>query len=1038
MRILHITDFHYRNETKFQHDQNSIVDALVNHLKTKDPVDLVFFTGDLVFSGKDPSDFIRAKELLLDRLCSDLNVSKDHVIICPGNHDVFREQELIDTTEIIKKIDTNSDLEEYIKRQGGKSFAESMKNHLHFNSFRDNLFQEYNNSPSSINDLYTVHKIVSGSHQLAIVSINTAWRAIDSEWDRGNLLFPISTLKKAIEDSKQDATIRILLMHHPLTDFKAWNGSDMEDVINKEFLLAFSGHLHKRKQSIMMHSNEGIFCCSTAATLAFDGSINGYCLINVDLDTYDIGIENCFYNHSEGTFHDQAIIKTCIPVNEVKKESNEFKKTLRKRYNEELERANELFISYDDKEKGKGFTDLFTDPILKSKTKAQLAESKSDVAPTPLATIIPSSENIVIYGKDKSGKTSILYKVLLDSISDFSASRIIPIYLDSKIYRGSSKKVLNIEKHIAAYFEINNTKSKELPKKYRIKLLIDNYNPNLSDFNGVVNEYLKANPEVYFIAATEEKVATSFTSYEFDGREYNNLYIHDISRPEVRSLASKWPNLTPEKREIIMDKIFTIFSQLNIPYNYWSVSLFIWLFEKNNDANFHNSFELIQLYIDNLLDRKRLAINKSSKLTFEEFKSYLASLAYFLMYDRAEKGYTATYSEIVDFTNRYRNDNKKFVIEVKDIIDLIIEKNILRRVYDDTFTFRLNGVFEYFLALYMTIDETFRNKVISDEHYYLSFKNELELLAGFQKDQELFIDKIYQKTKEIFGETEAIYSNVDIDTQLKLKISKVFDAKIPMDKLGKEYKKALTVEKQDELMKEMQPARTDESGVKVKDYYEKIENTSENLETALHILARVYRNSNLRDERKLNEILDYILNSACYFGFKLIDEADKGEIELGGLKNQDISEDHEKLIVQLLTNFMPLIVQTFFYDAVGQNDLERIFKEKIVELKKDTKNNQFKLMILYFTLIDLDVSANRNLIEEVIETINLGILKQTTVIKLHIYLMFKCANKPQLEQFLNTQIQKQSGKINPKIDKVDLQKTLEKDSKLAKYKNKKK
>lgn len=1033
MRILHLTDFHYSSEHKYHHDQNKIVESLINDLSSESKIDFLFFTGDLVFSGKKYDDFLEAKKLLLDKLSEKLKIEKNRIFICGGNHDVFRNQELEDTAEKIKEIKNNETLEDFLKRQDGKSFKESLKNIENYYKFETQFYSEYNNGNDfKSNELCTIHKRVFDNKKIGILTLNSAWRATDSNTDRGNLLFPISVLKTAITEIKKDTDFRILLMHHPITDFKDWNAAEMEDLIHNEFHLLFSGHLHKKKQTIHICTDEGIFCCSSPATLALDSTNNGYSLINVDIETYDIEIRNPLYNKQDGIFlHPKQAIETAIPVGELKKESNNFKKTLRKKQLEELQRANELFISYDEKELSKGFNEIFTDPILKHKTKAQIAESKTDASNTNISQIISTTSNFVIFGKDKSGKTSILYKSFLDLFVDFTLYKTIPIFIDTKEYK-NSKKALDIYKLIGAYYEMSQAKAKALPSKYVIRLLIDNYDPNFSSFNEIINEFLKINLSACFIAATEDKLATSFASYEFDGRKYSNLYIHEISRPEVRLLANKWPNLTADKREIILDKIFGIFTQLNIPSNYWTVSLFLWIFEKNNDANFHNSFELIQLYIDNLLDRKRLALDRSSKLKFDDFKSYLGELAYFLMIDRIDKGYTATYAEIVEFTDNYRTKNKRFVIEVKDVIDLVIEKSILRKSFDDSYTFRLNGVFEYFIALYMSNDKTFAYKIIEDDHYYLSFKNELELFAGFEKNSEEYLTKIFERTKGIFKNLTDKYSVTNIDVQLMTKISEVFDISLPMQQLGTNFQKALGVEKQDEILGEINPINIQKSEVKIKQYYEIIEDNSDNLEKALHILSRVFRNSNIQDEKQINEVLNYILDSACYLGFKLIDEA---EAEGFGINTEDLSDEHEKIIVQLLTNFMPLIVQTFLYDAIAQNDLERIFKEKIEELKKDKKNNQFKLLILYFTLIDLDVNANKNLIQEVIETIDLNILRQTTILKLYYYLMFKCNGKPQLEEFLKDQIRIQTLKINPKTDVGQLQKGIGNTTKLVKLRN---
>lgn len=303
MRILHLTDFHYSSEEKHQHDQKEIIDALIKDLRTEKQIDYLFFTGDLVFSGKRFDDFHEAKKLLIDRLVIELKLDKNKIFICGGNHDVYRKQELEDTTDKIKEINSSDKLEAF-KRQDGKSFIESLKNLENYNKFQQEFYSEYGNDNfQDISELYTIHTHTNSNNvKIGILTINTGWRSIDSQTDRGNLLYPISILKSAINKLKNNTDFRIILLHHPISDFKDWNASEMEDLIHKEFHLLFSGHLHKKKQSIQICTDEGIFCCSSAATLALDGGSNGYSIIDIDIDTYDIEIRNCYYNSQDNIF----------------------------------------------------------------------------------------------------------------------------------------------------------------------------------------------------------------------------------------------------------------------------------------------------------------------------------------------------------------------------------------------------------------------------------------------------------------------------------------------------------------------------------------------------------------------------------------------------------------------------------------------------------------------------------------------------------------------------------------------------------------
>src|SRR5690606_18612136 len=117
----------------------------------------------------------------------------------------------------------------------------------------------------------------------------------------------------------------------------------------------------------------------------------------------------------------------------------------------------------------------------------------------------------------------------------------------------------------------------------------------------------------------------------------------------------------------------------------------------------------------------------------------------------------------------------------------------------------------------------------------------------------------------------------------------------------------------------------------------------------------------------------FILNSTCTMGFQLMDEIEENKLDF--IDDKTTEDELMKLLIQ----FVPIVIQTFFYDAVVQNNLERIIKDKIELLKKDAKNNQLKLLVLYFSLIDLSLKDNHKYIKELIDILSLGVLKQTSL-----------------------------------------------------------
>jgi len=997
-----------------------------------DGIDFILFTGDLVYTGKQIEDFDKAREILFETLSKQLKVDRKNIFICAGNHDVFRNQELSDIADSISKIKDSSELETFVTKQNGRSFQESLKNLENYQKFEHDFYDAYSClHPSYQSSLLTIHKFDFQGVRVGIMAINTAWRAIDSDKDRGNLLYPVSIFKDGISRIAKDTDFRILMHHHPFSDLQGWNTSELEDLSSTNFHVSLSGHLHKRKLTTQLTSDGGIFSCSSAATLAFDGTINGYTILDLDLTTYEGVVDFRAFSRSDASvMHQPNKLLITIPRGEKKGAAIQLAKTIRKRFVEEQEKANELFIFYQVNDSQTKFLELFTRPILKSKSDTEIAKGRISEPTIELESILSSCKSWLIYGKDKSGKTCILYQLFLTFLNDFTFRKVLPMLVDCKDYK-KGNKAIDFHKIFCRYYEVNANRGIELIKNCCVVLLVDNYDPKAEEFKrALINFYESSPANITVIAVAEERLESSFKKNDLGSIEYSTLYIHELLRGEVRSLANKWPNLSQDKRETILEKIFQIFNQLHIPVNYWTVSLFISIFEKNSDANFHNNFELIQLYIDNLLDRKQLALDKSIKIDFDDFRSYLSSLAYFLLVDRQETVYSATYKEIVDFTDSYRKEHRRFVIDVQEIISLVVDRGIIHRTGENYYTFRLNGVFEYFLALYMVHDTNFRTQVIQDDHFYLSFGNELELYAGFAKNDAEYLDDIYKKTKYIFTEIDEIYGSQNIDIQFLMRISPSNLLTKSIQELGNSIQQSLTFEQQDALITEMQPNQISQSEVTVKKYYEKIDGASENLEDAIHILARVYRNLKIQNDVKTDEVLEYIVDRVCFLGLQILDEAER---EPESILPINMSEEKGKTILKLLSTFVPVLIQTFLFDAVAQNDLERIFVERINHFKTNSKNNQLRLFVLYLTLVDIDINRNRHYLTELIEVIEMPILKRTLLIKFYYYLMFKANNNRKLEKFIQDLIQTISIDINEKVDLGIIQRNVEKTKQITHY-----
>ena len=70
--------------------------------------------------------------------------------------------------------------------------------------------------------------------------------------------------------------------------------------------------------------------------------------------------------------------------------------------------------------------------------------------------------------------------------------------------------------------------------------------------------------------------------------------------------------------------------------------------------------------------------------------------------------YSCSYEELIEFISSLIKGNPRIVGEAKDVFDYLMETGILKKK-ENRYTFRLNGIFEYFLAAYLLDNPTFKD-----------------------------------------------------------------------------------------------------------------------------------------------------------------------------------------------------------------------------------------------------------------------------------------------------------------------------------------
>ena len=970
IRVLHLSDFHF--DEKYISEYKAEVENLCKSLDGQS-IDIVVFSGDLVNKGTKKETFSIASDVLFNRLLETVKCDKNNLLVVPGNHDVDRTVELDVITEGIERISTVGDLDKFVSTQQQKDLSfERMKSYIEY-------IKDFSSDTNAYIDEYCFVNILDiDGKRVGLVGLNSAWRCFDSKKDRGNLLLPKTAVFNAMERIK-DCQFVICSMHHDIHDFKDFVMLDIEDLIYEKCHLLLTGHYHKSRASLHVANEVGLLHTSAAATVNVNDKSSkfGYTIIEID-DYYHLSIHN--YVKVDGRYIEEPIIEQDLPMNEDKKSANKFRKNMRKLKNDSISRANDLFVTGRDirDDKGYGFIDLFGNPVIKDKSIQEIINENRAGNVFSLQSILESQDNILLYGSDKCGKTSLLWKLLLDALDNYDKLQIIPVLIDCDDYKYNRK--LNIRNDLQNKLEVNRKNLDAILEKYTILVLLDNYDNRNKHIEEHINEGFENIPHIRIIACGEERLSSGVEKITIADKQMKNMFIHNITYKEIHHLTMKWPNLSIERKREFEEKIEKLFEQIHIPLNYWTATLFLWIMEKTDQSNIRNNFELVQLYIDELLDKKGIVQYAEINIQYSELQSYLGSLAeYLLQYE--EDDYSITYQDLVNMTEKHISMHKKFTESSSNTINTLLKKGVIYENKEGHYTFRLKGVFEYFLALRMSECPQFLDDVKRKWNYYLSFGNEFELYAGFKKDDVDFVKFIYERTREILSPLTKLDDYYEIDEHLRNDVVRISSniASASSELMQKIDMNDDNSDDEGGLIMLNTPSPVDNSKVERKKRYEDYPLCADTIMKALFILSRVYRNSNICDfdsDNTPDEILNFVLTGSCNMGLRFMNECEN---------SPSIKDKNTRHLVKTLMQFMPILVEAFLYDAIAQKNLKRVLEEKLKDLKKTPEGNQFRIFLLTFILLDLDLEFYYSLLDDLDKYINKGVLRYASHCKILIY-----------------------------------------------------
>lgn len=1029
IRILHIADLHLESEIP-SFEKTAIIKALAEDLKKQvNENTLLFFTGDLIdkgalgFSDKENAFYIFEK-VFIEPIISQNPSLKGKIFIVPGNHDVFRDKiDMYSESGLKSELGNVKSLDTFI--QSNRLNSKHLDRLADYKKWESDFYKRYN-SKISTNFEFTF-KLNIGKYQVGITCLNSAWLCKD-EFDKENLLLGKNQIENSLSEIS-DCQVKLALCHHPLEFFKDFDRETLKIAIYRNFDILFTGHVHELSSSYTSDLLGNIFISIANSTIGdFPKErkyVNGYTIIdlipNNEIITHYRKFVETHENFVPNTDIGTEDGKKTFPILKDEKlnifETNQsIIEGIESRFCEKLNE--DIIMSSSNTSVKCSIDNLFVEPTILNSPQGNLKDD--DTIKYRIDSILGSNENYLIYGMKESGKTLLLDKMFIESVRRFNQFNKIPILLKYSDFK--KKDILRV---IREFVAVSSNEIHNFLSSNAIILFIDDIT-----FNGKDNEQIDSlkkllvkYPKIQLVASVdlvlENVIPTDYLEHN-DVLQTNITFIQNFSSKEIKLLIQKWYVGKEVDLQDNMQKLIKSFIDFGLPKTPLSVTLFLWIFEKQEKKPINNSV-LVELFIENLLEKTNIENIYSETFDFTNKKRLLSFVAKY-MHDNGD----SDYSYAVDYVNLlgYFKDYLKtrFHGQPQKVLDDFIKRGILTYHDDNLIRFKSAFFFHYFLALHFDYDPRFKDYVFTGDNY-LNFIEEITYYTGLKRDDVSVLNFTQEKLNEAFGEF-----NNDIRNNHE-KVDKVLESKkdntvtFQIDKKKAENK--LTEKQVDEMYDDSLSAIPVSKNIEKKDHTD--QDTRRQIDKVLKLACNVLKNSEDVDdfEVKKGAYQNTLISSISF----LMQYRDALIIHYIKFKKQP---DHfpKNIDFHLFIKIIPLIHQVVIYNWLGSQKLRPVITDKIEKDKTTLNISDFERFLSVFIYGDVKGGDYPQIIEKFVKSTKFNYLKDLSYLKIMSYYHLR-NNGKELDKFylkLMADIKQQIGQLD-KRNKSKFIKNLEDDKK---------
>lgn len=994
IQIIHISDFHLDSKP-ISYQKECLVKALIEDLK-KQSINfqecIFVISGDLIDKGGAgfsslSEAFEYFKEIFVDKILNDLNLSYEQFFFVPGNHDINRNKinEIIENG-IVQKVSTREGVNDFINSNKNKSIL--LDRIFEYKSFETSFYNEL----SIDKQLSNFDSCFITKNNVGVACLNSSWRS--SSNDDKNLIIGEKQIESAIQffENKENLMVKIAIMHHSINDLQNDDIATIKSKLFSHFDILLVGHKHYVDIDYTRTFSGTLLISQSNASLAdFSDSKyqNGYSIIHFDKGTnarivfrkYLTDKEIFVSNTDVGNDKGEIIIN--YPSQQVIEEDVIMNKIIDNLRDVQLENLNEHLFTYGIDEKIPcRLEDVFVEPMI---TNLPDTHSDSDnIVYYHISDLLYETNNFLIYGVKESGKSTLIDKILLEYVVNFEKLRKIPV-----IIKFSDLGTQRLDQIIRKFLNISSSEYRSLAPYDHIVLLIDDIAFDNSNNLKEISEFVRNYPQVRIISAKEQMIENVLPQ---DFLDYNSefnfhvAYIQNFKTKQIKQLVQKWFPTKTEDYKTRINRLIKNFEALSLPRTPLAVTLFLWIVDKQEKTPINNSI-LVQQVVENLLEKAHFENIYQDKFSYQNKIRLLAFIAK-RMNDEGdeEKSYRLPVSSILQYIDDYADG--KYTLNSQKVIDDFIRRGILSYNDENFVKYKFDFLYRYFFALYFEYDDNYRKNIFWSDSC-LDYLDEIIYYSGLHTDCVDLLGISQKILTTVFSDFNSDISSNPQKLDLFFNTTDLISQKLNFDNI----KKKPSEQELDKIYDE------ELSSIPIKKSIEKRKKTSNKpFDLSLKFAALLFKNLEEVDNVELRlEALKNIQISSISFLLLYRDA-----IIHYYINNQKAPEGFPKNInFGMFVKLLPLLHQSLMSDWLGTEKTKLIFEKKIKNHKLELSITEYEKFLDIFIFADIRGKDSPIIVKEFLKNSKYKYIKDLGVMKLILYYYMRSKTKESDEFYLN-------------------------------------